>query len=373
MPLRDWLLRRSAESKGGRWHSRSLPRRIRIYLTLLLLLLPLCAFVTWTFILNSGWSQLRKPSSMICAHKAFLPPSSPSPLAPSFPPAPSHPNAGFSPPMLTSAVMAFLSHGVSCFDVDLFWSSDDVLFFGHPTDSAAYLSAAAGTSTAAPVPSSSSAPQYVETLSSASIASLDPQGYVLPFTVFVSSLSAYLDAQPSLSISLFDIEPKGRLNSPSGHLVLAAAISAIPNRTLRDSIVLLVDSADSAQAVMQQHPGMQLGLPLRDRGVKEGSSAWRVCSPHLSRQERMRELAPYRWVWPSDKSIVACGRDGEGGDDLIQAARRQGKRVGTWVVDDASAAVAVMDLADFIISNVPFDVIDGLETRLLQPPTTAPH
>ena len=88
-----------------------------------------------------------------------------------------------------------------------------------------------------------------------------------------------------------------------------------------------------------------------------------VCDDRRSTTERLATLAPYSWVWPSDKCVLRCGRVTDGGTDLIQRVRRDGKRVGVWVVDDAAIAERVWNRTDHIVSNVPFDVRDAVQLR----------
>ena len=269
----------------------------------------------------------------VCAHKAFLPPNSTSSplLADTFPPPPPtippHPLHA-SPPMLPHSMVHFLRVGVSCFDLDLFLTADDVLFMGHPTDTAAYLTSLHPPSQPFPPPPPL---LYVETLTAAQIEALDPAGYVPRWSVVVEVLMRELSvpSEGRASLSFVTVETKGRLNSAEGYVLVASAFAALEG-PLAGVFLLLADRHLEAAQVQRLYPSVPLVLPMRDRNMRRESTAGTVCDGERSRAEREAVMRPYKWLWPSYKIMLTCGRDREGGADVLQEARKKGKIVGTW-------------------------------------------
>ena len=275
----------------------------------------------------------------VCSHKVFYPSSSVTPLADSFPP-PSPPSPyplHASPPMLPNSLLHFLENGITCFDVDLFLTTDDVLFMGHPTDTTDYLTWSMNPKPAMPAPPA----LWVETLSSAEVERLDPLGYVPRFSVVVSELSDALSGQPSdrAPLSFITVEPKGRLNGHEGMMLLGWLFNNM-TRPLASTFLLVADHHRTAAQLTELWPSVQLVLPLRDRGIASDSSAAMMCDEARGREEREAILHPYKYIWPSDKSLVRCGRDPQGGDDILQAARKKGKILGTWSAKGEHSGIA---------------------------------
>ena len=327
---------------------RSIPRHpIRLRLTRARLL-ALLACLSAVFLLSFSYLALPMFSSyrsgdplrfspysptsrvpQVCSHKVFLPTTSISPLADSFPP-PSPPSPyplHAVPPMLPNSLVHFLYSGISCFDVDLFLTADDVLFMGHPTDAAAYLAS----TLPSPPPQPTAPTLYVETLTSWEIERMDPLGYVPRFSTVVSTLRRILSVPSSgrLPLSFVNVEPKGRLNSHEGFMRCASVFAELPP-PLTSVFILIVDLHQSAAQVQKYYPAVPLTLALRDRNVSRDSSAGWVCDAERTREQRDAVMLPYKFIWPSETSIGVCGQANDGGPDLIQAARKRGKLVGTW-------------------------------------------
>ena len=299
------------------------------------------------------------PPSTFCSHKAYLPSNHRTSLAPSFPP-----SAGsvslFASPVLLSSITAFLSSGITCFDIDVFSTADNVLMVGHPTDTQLFLSSGRP---AQPVSMAASATGlYVETLTFATIRTLDPLSYIMTLDELLTALPV-VQSSTGTAIEFITVEPKGKLVHQTGIDTIVTQLNQPIHERIRDHINLLVGVSATAATLRKNYPWLQTGLPLRDVGVEEGSSADIVCDARRTLTERLSTLAPYTWVWPSDKSVLRCGRVMDGGEDLIQRVRRDGKRVGVWVVDDAIIAERVWNRTDRIVSNVPFNVRAAVELR----------
>ena len=306
-------------------------------------------------------SLIREPSppSTICSHKAYLPSSHRASIAPSFPPSGGSVSL-FASPVLASSIAAFLSSGITCFDIDVFSTADNVLMVGHPTDTQAFLSSGRP---APPVSVAASATGlYVETLLSTTIRALDPLSYIMTLDELLTALPL-AQAATGVNVDFVTIEAKGKLNHEAGLDAIVDRLNQPAHEAVRTHINLLVGVSATAASLRKKYPWLQTGLSLRDVGVEEGSSADVFCDIRRAVNERLNTLAPYTWVWPSDKSVMRCGRVADGGEDLIQRARREGKRVGVWVVDEAAIAERVWNRTDRIISNVPFDVRAAVEQR----------
>jgi len=208
----------------------------------------------------------------------------------------------------------------------------------------------------------------VETLMASTIRALDPLQYIMTLDELLVALSQ-VQLNTGTAIEFITLEPKGKLNTLAGIESVIEAFNQPSHQHLRTRINVLVSSAATANILRKQHPWLQTGLPLRDRGVEEGSSADVVCDVSRTVTERLAVLAPYSWVWPSDRTVERCGRVTDGGEDLIQRVRRDGKRVGVWVVDDAAVAERVWNRTDRIMSNLPFEVRAELELRRAQLPS----
>ena len=299
------------------------------------------------------------PPSTFCSHKAYLPSTHRSSLAPSFPP-PTGTVSLFASPVLLSAMTAFLSNGITCFDIDVFSTADNVLMVGHPTDTQAFLSSGRP---AAPVSVAASATGlYVETLLSTTIRTMDPLSYIMTLDELLAALPA-VQSSTGVTIEMITLEPKGKLNNEAGIETIINHFNQPSHEHLRTRINMLVSVATIATTLRKLHPWLQTGLPLRDRGVEQDSSAAIVCDPHRPIADRLATLAPYSWVWPSDRSVERCGAVLDGGEDLIQRVRREGKKVGVWVVDEAGVAERVWNKTDRIMSNLPFEVRADMERR----------
>ena len=314
--------------------------------------------------LHSSLVHQPSPPSTFCSHKAYLPSSHRNSIAPSFPP-----SAGsvslFASPVLLSSISAFLSSGVTCFDIDVFSTADSVLMVGHPTDTQLFLHAGRP---AAPVSVAASATGlYVETLLASTIRALDPLSYIMTLDELLAALPLVQSATGA-SVDFVTVEPKGKLNSATGIDAIVSRLNQPAHASVRSRINLLVSVSATAASLRRSHPWLQTGLPLRDVGVAEGSSADVVCDARRPLAERLAALQPYTWLWPSDKSVMRCGRVADGGEDLIQRVRRDGKRVGTWVVDEPAIAQRVWNRTDRIVSNVPFDVRAAVALQREAPP-----
>eukprot|EP00760_Papus_ankaliazontas_P000649 PhM_4_TR10165/c1_g1_i1/m.55501 len=231
-----------------------------------------------------------------------------------------------------------VDHHVLCFDLDVFPSSDGVILIGHPKDTQDELGLEA-------LPNKYTLRQLR--------ASYRVPTFPMLLRDFVELLTR--DGVVMSRLDFISLEPKYDLATLSGRSFFSLLQNTHPGLLRHaDKFFWIFDSWATATYLRQRSNDLRLMFPLRDRyPVPE------VCGEGVTSDTVERLLAPYDSVQPSVTYLGSCR-------SIVQEQLRRSRlhpsrttsgraqSLVVWVIDnEATAATATGDGAQYLISNVP--------------------